>query len=292
MKLGSIEAGGTKFVCAIGNEKYEVLERIEIPTTTPAETMSTVIGFFRNHHVDALGIGTFGPVELNETKKDFGTILKTPKIAWEGFSFLKALEMFDIPIAITTDVNASAYGEYIYDESINSCTYFTIGTGVGGGYVHNGEIINGRHHPEMGHMSIRKHPFDTFEGGCAFHKDCLEGLASGPTIEARTKIKGQELKEAHPVFDYIAYYIAQAAYNVSLIQAPERIILGGGVMEKPQLIDKVRIEYNKLMNSYIDTGDLEALIITPKLKNNAATVGCFALAKKELEQNKNLKKIK
>ena len=277
--FGSIEAGGTKFVCAIGDEKLNILERIEIPTKTPEETLPKVIEFFQTHPVQALTVGSFGPIDVDEQSQNYGSIQATPKVAWKGFNYLEALATLNVPLYITTDVNAAAYGEYIADENIKSCTYFTVGTGVGAGYVKDGNIINGVNHPEMGHMIVKKHPEDTYPGYCIFHQDCLEGLACGPTIYERTKVEGQALPFDHVVFDYIAYYLAQAAYNITLIQSPEKIIFGGGVSQKTQLIEKVRTEFAKLMGGYIEIENLDTYITTPLLNNNAGTIGCLALAK-------------
>lgn len=282
--LGAIEAGGTKFVCAVAKNDLEILQRIEIPTESPEETMPKVMAFFEENPVEAIGIGSFGPIDVDEASAHYGTIGNTPKQAWQSFNYLEALSSLEIPIYITTDVNAAAYGEYIADGSLASCTYFTVGTGVGGGHVSKGEILNGLSHPEMGHMVMKKHPDDDYEGYCLFHADCLEGLACGPSIFERTAIKGQDLDKDHAVFDYLAYYLAQAAHNITLIQSPEKIIFGGGVSKKPDLIEKIRKEYQKLMADYVQVSDLERYIVCPILGDNAGSFGCLALAKRKLEE--------
>lgn len=284
MILGSIEAGGTKFVCATSDKEFNILKRIEFPTTSVEETFGNVIQFFTDNPVDALGVGSFGPIDLDASSKTYGYITNTPKPGWKDTNFIGILSVLDIPVYWTTDVNAAAYGEYINDDAINSCLYFTIGTGVGGGFVNNGEVHNGFSHPEMGHMIVRKHPNDDFKGFCVFHGDCLEGLASGPTIHARTGIKGQDLPDDHEVFDHIASYIAQAAYNTTLVLSPDKIVLGGGVMSD-KLLSKVKIEFTNIMQSYVETPVLEDYLTTPTLGNNAGTIGCLALAKKLLTNN-------
>lgn len=279
MRIGSIEAGGTKFVCSVANQNLEVLKQISIPTKSPTETIQEVIEFFTKYPVDAIGVGAFGPIELDTKKDNYATILNTPKLLWIGFNYLEGLKPLGVPVFVTTDVNAAAYGEYVFDGKISSCTYFTVGTGVGGGFVLDGKIINGINHPEMGHIMIKRHKDDNYKGYCVYHDDCLEGLACGPSIEARSGVLGSELSKDHEIFDYIAYYLAQAAYNVTLIQAPERIIIGGGVLKNETLIDKVKYEFKKMLNDYVQIADLNSYIITPKLKDNAGTYGCLAFAK-------------
>lgn len=279
MMYGSIEAGGTKFVCAVGNKDLEIIHRIEFETTIPSETMKEVIDFFTKHKVSAIGVGSFGPIDINPKSKTYGFITNTPKIPWQDFDFLGSLSVLDVPLAWTTDVNASAYGEYISDGTIDSCTYFTFGTGVGAGLINNGAIYSGVNHLEMGHMVIKRNILDKYPGYCIYHGDCLEGLASGPSIEARIGTKAQNIDADHEVFDFVAQYIAQAALNTTLSHSPERIILGGGVMQKEGLIDKVRNEFKVILNDYVDIKDIDSYLMLPKLGNNAGTVGCLALAR-------------
>ena len=283
MKIGSIEAGGTKFVCSRANENLEILEKISIPTTTPEDTINKVIEFFTKYPVEAIGVGAFGPIELDLKKDNYATILSTPKLLWKGFNYRVGLKPLGVPIYVTTDVNAAAYGEYVYDGLINSCTYFTVGTGIGGGFVLDGKIINGVNHPEMGHIMVRRHENDTYIGYCVYHNDCLEGLACGPSIEARGGISGDKLNKDHEIFDFIAYYLAQAVYNITLIQSPERIIIGGGVFKNETLIEKVKIEFKRMMNDYVQIEDLDSYIMTPKLKDNSGIYGCLAFAKDQLK---------
>ncbi|GEK89858.1 fructokinase [Alkalibacterium putridalgicola] len=282
---GAIEAGGTKFVCAIGNENLEIVEQESFPTTIPEETMRLVENFFKKYQQDleSIGVGSFGPIDVNESSETYGYITSTPKKAWEYFDFVGSLKKsFDLPIFWTTDVNAAAYGEYVqsYEQSNSNIVYYTIGTGVGGGAIQNGEFIQGFSHPEMGHMKVVPHPEDSFKGNCPFHNNCLEGMAAGPAIEQRNGKKGQEIPVEDPFWDIEAYYIAQSAYNTTLMLSPDVIIFGGGVMKQEHLIEKVRKEFLNLINDYVKTPDIKEYIVTPKLGQNAGTVGCLALAKK------------
>lgn len=284
--LGSIEAGGTKFVCGVGTDDLEIIERVSFPTTTPDETMALVIDFFKKYNLKAIGIGSFGPIDIHPTSPTYGHITSTPKLVWQNYDFVGEMKKhFDIPIAWTTDVNAAAYGEYVEGsaEDLNSCVYFTIGTGIGAGAIQADRFIEGFSHPEMGHMVIRRHSEDTFEGNCPFHSDCLEGLAAGPALEKRTGEKGQNLSEEDSVWDLEAYYIAQAAYNTTLMLAPDVIIFGGGVMKQRHMLAKVHQEFEKLVNGYVKTPPLEEYIVTPILEDDPGTIGCLALAKKAIK---------
>lgn len=282
---GAIEAGGTKFVCAIGNEDLEVIEQKSFPTTDPEETMQLVENFFKKYqnNIESIGVGSFGPIDVNENSETYGYITSTPKKYWKNFDFVGNLKKnFNLPIAWTTDVNAAAYGEYVnsYEEKNSTVVYFTIGTGVGGGAVQNGEFIQGFSHPEMGHMKIVSHSEDNYEGNCPYHANCLEGMAAGPAIEQRNGKKGQKIPVDDPFWDIEAYYIAQSAYNTTLMLSPDVIIFGGGVMQQEHLIEKVRKEFLTLMNNYVKIPRIEEYIVTPKLGQSAGIIGCLALAKK------------
>ncbi|KAF1296178.1 fructokinase [Enterococcus sp. JM4C] len=283
MKLyGSIEGGGTKFVCAIGNEQLEVVEKTVFPTTTPEETINEVIRFFKGKNISAIGMGMFGPLENRETHEKYGYITSTPKKGWGDADVVSAIKKeLQVPVYFTTDVNSSAYGEYIArNKSVDGLVYYTIGTGIGAGIVLNGEIIGVTGHPEMGHVSVKRHPQDSeFAGVCPYHKDCLEGLASGPTIEARLGIRGEKVPLDHAVFDLLANYIAQACVQVTLTLRPTMIILGGGVMSE-KLLAKVKNEFKKVMNNYVEITDLDSYLCLPAVaENGSATLGNFALAK-------------
>ncbi|MGX7245012.1 ROK family protein [Enterococcus quebecensis] len=281
---GSIEAGGTKFVCAVADEDLQIVERISLPTTLPEETLAQVFAFFDAYQLKALGVGSFGPIDVNRQSSTYGYITSTPKLGWKNVDFLGALKKrYDIPIAWTTDVNAAAYGEMHLGAGKNtqSCIYLTVGTGVGGGAVVNGDVLQGFSHPEMGHISVARHPDDTLESTCPYHSHCLEGLAAGPALEKRTGVKGQLLEGTHDVWAIEAFYLAQALMNYTLILSPEKIILGGGVMKQQHLFPKIRESLVKQLGGYVELPDLEEYIVGCDLGDNSGTMGCLLLAKEQ-----------
>lgn len=285
MMYGAIEAGGTKFVCAISDENFEIKERVSIPTTTPEETLSHVFEFFDQFKLDSIGIGSFGPIDVNKKSATYGYVTTTPKVAWTNFDFLGAVKKrYEIPVGWTTDVNAAALGELKKGAAIglDSCVYLTVGTGIGGGAVVNGKLLAGYGHPEMGHMLVRLHPDESYGGFCPYHGNCLEGIAAGPAIEGRYGVKGHELADKIEVWQMEAYYLAQALMNYTLILSPERIVLGGGVMNQNQLYTLVREEFKKLMAGYVAVPPLEEYIVAPGLGDNAGVTGCLLLAADEL----------
>ncbi|KSU17528.1 fructokinase ScrK [Lactococcus lactis] len=278
---GSIEAGGTKFVLAIADEHFNIIKKCKFATTTPQETISKTIKYFKENRVSAIGLGSFGPIDLNLSSKTYGYITSTPKVGWKNINLVGQLkEALDIPIYFTTDVNASAYGE-MKNTGIKNLVYLTIGTGIGGGAIQDGYFIGGIGHSEMGHQRINRHRDDlTFEGSCPFHGDCLEGVAAGPSLEARTGILGEKIPSDDPIWDILSYYIAQAAINATLTLAPECIILGGGVMEKSNMISLIQKHFISMLNNYIDLPcSVEKYIRLPTVKENgSATLGNFYLA--------------
>ncbi|CQR46350.1 Putative fructokinase [Paraliobacillus sp. PM-2] len=281
MYYGGIEAGGTKFVCAVSNEQFEIIDRISIPTTIPEETLKYVFDFFDQYNLNAIGIGSFGPIDVMTDSATYGYVTSTPKKGWNNYNFVGTIkERYNIPVAWTTDVNAAAYGEYRMGSAQNagSCIYLTIGTGIGGGAILNGEVVEGFGHPEMGHISVRKHAEDPFEGVCPYHGDCLEGIAAGPAIEKRLKQKGKDVDKNDPYWDKEAYYIAQALVNYTMILRPEVIILGGGVMKQAQLFPLIRTHFKTLLNEYLTTPDLDTYITSPGLVDNAGITGSLLLA--------------
>jgi fructokinase len=281
MLYGAIEAGGTKFVCAVGNEAGQIVERVIISTLTPDETMPQVIDFFRKYELKAIGIGSFGPVDLNMQSPTYGSITTTPKLAWRNYPLLKVIEdAFSVPVGFQTDVNAAALGELHFGaaKGLDSCLYLTVGTGIGGGAVVNGNVVQGLSHPEMGHIYIRRHPNDPYEGRCPYHRDCLEGLAAGPAIEERWGKKGHELEDKEEVWEMEAYYLAQALAQYILILSPQKIILGGGVMKQTQLFPLIRQNVQDLLNGYVELPALESYIVPPGLGDNAGITGALVLA--------------
>ena len=288
MLLGSIEAGGTKFVCAVGNVDYQVQDQAIFPTTTPEETLSKCIEFFDQYkdQLKAIGIASFGPIEIRRSSPKYGYITNTPKKGWSDTDFVGPFKKhFNIPIAWTTDVNGSAYGEYVlatlYNKRINSLVYYTIGTGVGAGAVVDGKFIGELGHPEMGHIRLKRHPDDLdIKGICPFHGDCLEGLVSGPTFDARLGKSGRDVPLTDQVWDIMAYYVAQAALDTTLMFRPGQIVFGGGVVSE-EFLKKVRRGFKKLLNDYVDVGDVDEYITMPLAeKNGSATIGDFSLALK------------
>ena len=288
--VGSIEAGGTKFIVAVQDvESGEVIAKDRIPTTTAEETLQKSADFFKQNEVNALGIGTFGPIDINPNSHTFGYILDTPKRGWSGTDVKGFFEReLNIPVVMTTDVNASGYGEYIARGRNDSKSYFyvTIGTGVGAGIVQAGKFVGLNNHPEMGHMLVRRYPGDDYEGNCPFHGDkCVEGMAAGPTLEGRTGIPGEKLSRDNKVFTYVAYYVAQLLYNVYMASRPDVMVVGGSVLNDKDL-EKVREFFDKFNNNYVATPDLDKLIVRPAVENNgSATLGDFELAKELLEDN-------
>ena len=286
MILGAIEAGGTKFVCAIGDEEGNIVEKVSFSTTTPSETMENVINYFKDKNIEALGIGSFGPIDPNKGSKTYGYITTTPKKYWSNYNILGRLkESFDIPMEFDTDVNGAALGEVIWGsaQGIDNCLYITVGTGIGAGAVVEGKMLHGLSHPEMGHIIIAREEDDKFEGTCIYHKTCLEGLASGPAIEERWGKKGNELEEDHPCWDLEARYLAKALVNYILILSPKKIIMGGGVMKQLQLFPLIRSYVKKYLNGYVSSDtilkEIDSYIIPPGLGDNSGIKGALALAK-------------
>lgn len=291
MVLGALEAGGTKMVCAIGNEQGQVLERISIPTVSPEETVSSIIDFFKKYNIEALGIGCFGPINPVKGTATYGHITTTPKLAWQNYNIVAAFkEALGCPVGFDTDVNAAVLGEVSFGamRGLDSCIYVTVGTGVGVGVFTGGALLHGMMHPEAGHILLQRHPSDTYGGKCPFHRNCLEGLASGPAIEERWGAKAETLGERSEVWELEAYYIAQACVNYTLVYSPKRIILGGGVMHQEQLFPLIREQYQKLMADYVVTPELENLnrYITPSsLHDDQGVMGCLKLAMNALEDD-------
>jgi len=284
MRIGAIEGGGTKFVCGIGNEQGVIEDRISFPTEEPEKVMAAIIDYFRNKDVEAIGIGTFGPIDIDPASKTYGYVTTTPKPGWSGFPFLATLkESFDVPMGWDTDVNAAAYGEAVWGAAagLDSCVYFTIGTGIGVGVYSEGRLVHGLAHPEGGHILPRRHPDDRYEGACPYHGDCLEGLAAGPSLEKRWGVKGSELAPDHPAWEMEAYYIGQAVTSTILLLSPKRVILGGGVMHQKQLLPLIRQEVQRNLNGYVQVNDIvndiNNYIVSPGLGDNAALCGSLAL---------------
>ncbi|WP_269847294.1 ROK family protein [Paenibacillus sonchi] len=290
MIIGAIEAGGTKFICGVGNEDGKILDRISFPTETPGKTMQQAVAYFKDTGVEAIGIGSFGPLNMDLSSPLYGHVTTTPKRGWGGFGFVGYMKRhFPVPIGFDTDVNAAAFGEVKWGaaQGLDSCVYYTIGTGVGVGVYAEGRLIHGLVHPEGGHVLTRRHAEDVFEGLCPYHGDCLEGLAAGPAIEKRWGVKGSALPADHPAWEMEAYYLGQAIAGVVLLLSPKRVILGGGVMHQEQLFPLIRKEVHQALNGYVAAPEiLEAMdtyIVPPGLGDHAGLCGALALGIKALQ---------
>jgi fructokinase len=286
--FGAIEAGGTKFVCGLGTGP-ENLETASFPTSTPAATLEKVIEFFRREAgaaLDAVGIGVFGPVDLRAESATFGFITSTPKTGWQQCDLAGTLQRaLDVPVGFDTDVNAAAAGEARWGagRGIPDFLYLTVGTGIGGGAMVNGEVIHGVLHPEMGHIRI-PHDLkaDPFAGACPYHGDCLEGLASGPAIQARWGVPAPQLPPDHPWWKLEARYLAFGLATWVCTLSPERILLGGGVMQQKALFPMVRADLLALLNNYIRVPAIleriDSYVVPPQLGARAGVLGALVLA--------------
>lgn len=284
MRIGAVEAGGTKFVCGIGDEHGNVEERISFPTEQPEKTLQQVIDYFKNKQVEAIGIGTFGPINIDPSSPQYGFVTTTPKPGWSGYDFLGTLKKeFQVPFGWDTDVNAAAFGEATWGaaKGLDSCVYYTIGTGVGMGVYTEGRLVHGLIHPEGGHVLVRRHPEDTYEGFCPYHGDCLEGLAAGPALEKRWKVKGSELSADHKAWEMEAFYLGQAVTSTILMLSPKKVILGGGVMHQRQLFPLIHAEVLRNLNGYVShealLQSIDSYIVSPGLGDNAGLCGSIAL---------------
>jgi fructokinase len=284
---GGMEGGGTKFVCAVGTGPGEIIDEIRYPTTTPAETLETAIAFFRKYDLSAIGLAPFGPLDLNPASPSYGSITATPKPGWSNTDILGPFKKaFDVPLAFDLDVNAAAFGECSWvpeNRNLDSLVYFTIGTGIGAGVVVGGQLVHGLTHPEAGHFRL-PHDLqkDPFPGSCPFHGDCFEGLANGPAIGKRWGQPGDSLPDNHPAWDLEATYIAHAVATTIFLLSPQRIVLGGGVMERLQLFPMIRAKVRELVNGYIPSpvfqGFLDTYIVPPGLGKHSGILGAMALA--------------
>lgn len=290
MRIGALEAGGTKMVCAIGNEKGEIFEKISIPTKTPETTMPEMIQWFKAKKIEALGIGCFGPIDPDKDSPTYGYITSTPKLAWKDYNIVGAFEEYlCCPVGFDTDVNGSALGEVTFGQAKGkkNIVYLTVGTGIGAGVYAEGKLLHGMLHPEAGHILMRRREDDHYEGKCPYHKTCLEGLAAGPAIEERWGKKGIELQDRDEVWDLEAYYLAQALTDYILILAPQLIILGGGVMHQEQLFTRIRSYVKEMLNGYIKTKELEDIdhyIVPASLHDDQGIMGALELGRRAFEE--------
>jgi fructokinase len=299
MKIyGGIESGGTKFVCAVATSPEDMRAETRFPTTNPEETLQKTIAFFQEYErssgvkLAGIGISSFGPVDLDPISPTYGYITSTPKPGWKQTDELGPIqEKMQIPIAFDTDTNGAAIGEAAWGaaENLDDFLYLTIGTGIGGGGLINGEPLHGMVHPEMGHIRI-PHNFerDPFPGSCPYHGDCFEGLASGPAMEKRWKTRAEYLPVHHPAWELEADYIAISLHNYICEFSPERIILGGGVMRQEYLFPMIRKKVLDSLAGYIQSplllDHIDEYIVPPGLGDSAGVMGAIAMIKRELEK--------
>ncbi len=284
---GGVETGGTWCVCAVGSGPEEIVALEEFPTTGPEETLTRIVEFFRdNPRPEAIGIGSFGPVDLDPESETWGYVTSTPKPGWQHVSLAPVVsERVGVPVAFETDVNAAAIGEHRWGAGQDAGTlcYLTVGTGVGAGLLIDGRALHGLVHPEVGHIRI-PHDLDRdpFGGICPLHGDCWEGLAAGPAIKARWDADPAELPDEHPGWALEADYLALGILSIVLVASPERFIAGGGVLEHPGLLDLVRTRVRELVAGYLDTpllGDeIGSYLLAPALGERAGVLGALALA--------------
>ena len=286
---GAIEAGGTKFVCAVGSGP-EDLEEVRFPTTEPQETLGRALEFLRAHHqrrpLTAVGIGSFGPIDLDPSSPTFGFTTTTPKPGWPHANIASTVrDALGVPVGFDTDVNAAALGEHRWGaaQGLDTFIYLTIGTGIGGGGMVGGRLLHGMLHPEMGHIPI-PHDLnrDPYQGFCPYHGDCLEGLAAGPALEERWGKPAENLAPDHPAWELQAHYLALALAGFVCTLSPQRIVMGGGVMQQSHLMPMIHQQVRQQLNGYIHTTELmeaiESYIVLPKLAERAGILGALALA--------------
>lgn len=289
--FGGVEAGGTKFICAVGTGPDDLTDIETFDTTTPEETLDRTVSFFRRHSdLAAVGIGSFGPLDPDPESASFGYITSTPKEGWANIDFAGRLRSeLGVRVAFDTDVNAAALGEHRWGAAtgLDTFMYLTVGTGVGGGGLCRGRRLRGLVHPEMGHLRVPRAAGDTFRGVCPYHGDCLEGMTSGPAVRARSGRPSDELEPDDPAWTFQVHYLSMALVNYICVLSPERIILGGGVMNQRHLFPRIRQRVQLLLNGYIQASPIlntiDTYIVPPLLGNRSGVLGAIALAKEVCE---------
>lgn len=295
--FGGIEAGGTKFVCAVGTGPDDIRAELRLPTESPDITLGKVVDFFSDqqeqHEISAIGVASFGPVDPDPNSQTFGYITNTPKPGWANTPVAPMLrEAFNIPIGFDTDVNVAALGEHTWGAAseVDTFVYLTIGTGIGGGGMVDGKLLHGLIHPEMGHIAIPHNwERDAFTGTCPFHGDCWEGLANGPAVEARWGQPGELLPPDHEAWSLEAHYLALGVTSIMMIISPQLVVMGGGVMEQQHIFPLVHREVKSLLNGYIQSAtileEIESYIVPPALGGRSGVLGAIALANRALQES-------
>ena len=286
---GAIETGGTKIICAKTDEDGKILDSIRFPTgEDPDAAVDRIVDYYKESNVTSIGIGGFGPLELDQSSENYGSLLATPKKGWGNYPMVRNIKRkMNIPILIDTDVNCACLAEVTLGaaKGLSSAIYITIGTGVGVGVYVNGDTVKGMMHPEAGHVLMRRLPGDDFPGGCPFHGDCFEGLVAGPALAKRMGRPAYEVPAEDPVWDMTAAYIGMAVAGYVFTYSPQKVILGGGVMEQEQMWNRIRRETEKAVAGYIRTPELENMeeyIVPAGLGGNQGILGAYLLAKKAL----------
>jgi fructokinase len=290
--FGSVEAGGTKFVCALGSAPDSILENTVIPTQTPEKTLPAAVEFLKaaekkHGKIRAIGICSFGPIDLNKNSPSYGYITTTPKPGWRDTDILGAFRSaFQVPLGFDTDVNGAALGEARWGAARgkSQVLYLTVGTGVGGGVLVRGLPLHGLLHPEMGHIRVPHDRIrDPYPGSCPWHGDCLEGLVCGPALAERCGKPARDIAPDEPVWDIAADYLAAAAATFTLVLSPEIMIFGGGVMQTPGLLDKIRNRLPGFLGGYMAAkplvSNIKSYITAPGLGSLSGVAGGFVLAR-------------
>ncbi len=285
---GAIEAGGTKFVCAVGTGPEDLHAEQRIPATSPEETLGRCISFFRAQpRIEALGVGCFGPIELDRRSPAYGHVTTTPKAGWRNTDVVGPLcDALGVSVGFDTDVNGAALGEARWGAArgLDTAVYVTIGTGIGGGALSGGRLAHGLVHPEMGHLLLPREPEDVdFAGSCPYHgARCWEGVASGPAIQKRWGRRAETLEKDHPAWDLEARYLASGLATLVLVLSPQRLILGGGVMQAAHLFPMVRKHLQSALAGYVQAeallSGIDSYVVPPALGARAGIVGALALA--------------
>lgn len=284
--IGAIEAGGTKFRVAIGSGPHDIRAETTVATGGAGKTLAGVVAFLRGSglRIAAAGVGAFGPIDLDPASASYGRLLATPKQGWSGVDLLGPIrEGLGVPVAVDTDVGAAAVAEHRWGagRGVDDLVYITVGSGIGAGLIIDGKVHHGAGHPEAGHMPVRRRPGDHFEGSCPFHGDCLEGMAAGPALEARWGAPGDDLADRDEVWELEAAYLAQAVQTLTYVVAPQRVVLGGGVMQQPGLVERIAVGVARALGGYGASPALqegtEGYVVAAGLGQDAGLLGALAL---------------